>query len=131
MNFDIKELIGYGKKLKSRSDAMTHAVESVGNYLLKTVIKKTPVDTGLLKKTWSTDNPQLKVQKQGNVYEITIVNTTPYASFVEEGHRKVVFGFDTGGWVMGRFFLKASEVETERNLENLILPHLKEIFEVK
>ena len=32
---------------------------------------------------------------------------------------------------MGRFFLKASEVETEKNLEKLILPYLKELFEVK
>lgn len=131
MKFDIKELVNYGKQLKSRQDMMTRSVESVGNYLLQTVIKKTPVDTGLLKKTWRTDNPTLKVQKKGNVYEVTIVNTTPYASFVEKGHRKVVFGVDTGGWVMGRFFLKASEVETEKNLEKLILPYLKELFEVK
>lgn len=131
MKFDIKELVNYGKQLKSRQDMMTRSVESVGNYLLQTVIKKTPVDTGLLKKTWRTDNPTLTVQKKGNVYEVTIVNTTPYASFVEKGHRKVVFGVDTGGWVMGRFFLKASEVETEKNLEKLILPYLKELFEVK
>lgn len=131
MKFDIKELVNYGKQLKSRQDMMTRSVESVGNYLLQTVIKKTPVDTGLLKKTWRTDNPTLKAQKKGNVYEVTIVNTTPYASFVEKGHRKVVFGVDTGGWVMGRFFLKASEVETEKNLEKLILPYLKELFEVK
>ena len=67
MKFDIKELVNYGKQLKSRQDMMTRSVESVGNYLLQTVIKKTPVDTGLLKKTWRTDNPTLTVQKRGIV----------------------------------------------------------------
>lgn len=70
---------------------------------------------GQLRNSWDEDNQNIeaKVVEKNGGFEITLYNNTYYASWVEKGHRKFVFGRDTNGWVMGSFFLKRTEVEFE------------------
>lgn len=55
----------------------------------------TPVDTGLLRASWTIS----ELQRAGNDLVITISNPTEYASFVEYGHMTR----DRRRWIEGRF----------------------------
>lgn len=70
----------------------------------------------------------LRVNKAGNDYVIEIVNPTPYASYVEFGHRTR----NHKGWVEGHFMLTISEDEIRRSapkiLEKKLEKYLKECF---
>lgn len=88
--------------------------------LLGKVIRRTPVGDytggGQLRQAWTTDNQTLVVEKIGTMYQIFIVNTMDYASYVEYGHRTR----GGAGWVEGQFFLTASEQELNRQTPNIV-----------
>lgn len=131
MKFDVSELTKYANDLpKKVHNSISDATKAVAEFLLEVVTERTPVDTGLLKKTWADDNMHLTVVKRGNWFEVTVKNTTDYASFVEKGHKKVLWGTPTKGWVQGRFFLRYSEHMTSKSLEKIITPYIMRIFEV-
>lgn len=92
------------------------------------VIKKTPVDTGNLRRSWGID---MAVRRKGDVYEISIYNTAFYASYVEFGHRDR----SHTKWVEGQFFLTKSEIELESVidgiLEQKLIQKLNEVFNGK
>lgn len=85
--------------------------------------KRTPVDTGELRRGWEVG----EVQKVGDKYIVEIINPVEYASFVEYGHRT---GPDRRKWVEGRFMMTISMQEIERELprylERRLLKWLKE-----
>src|SRR5690606_7309566 len=81
--------------------------------------KRTPVDTGHLRKNWRVGN----VERHGNAYVVEIINNTEYASFVEYGHRQEVGRYVPAigkrlkkPWVEGRFMATISMQEIEREL---------------
>lgn len=84
-------------------------------YRLDAKVKpRTPVDKELLRRNWTVG----EVQKlPGKLYRIEYFNNTEYASFVENGHRT---GADRTGWVEGRFMLKISEEEIEREMQRFL-----------
>lgn len=57
--------------------------------------KRTPVDTGELRRNWQVTN----VIRRGDNFEITIFNNKNYASFLEYGHTTR----DRKGWVEGYY----------------------------
>ena len=59
---------------------------------------KTPVDTGRLRNSWDSTEPE------GD--SITVFNNTEYAIFVELPHRIVAWGHDTGRIQPGNFMLR-------------------------
>ncbi|WP_374713098.1 HK97 gp10 family phage protein [Symbiobacterium terraclitae] len=71
--------------------------------------KRTPVDTGALRRGWEIG----EVQRVGDKYIVEIINETEYAGFVEYGHR---IGPDRRKWVEGRFMMTISMQEIEREL---------------
>ena len=78
---------------------------------------------GTLRDAWTI----LPVEKQGNNYVVTIVNSTEYASYVEFGHRQRPGRYVPAlgkslkaGWVKGRFMLTISEQEVEAQLPALL-----------
>ena len=84
--------------------------------------ENTPIDTGNLRKSWSTDNLYLEVVKQGNTYTVSIENKAYnargdggfYASFVEEGYQS-----RSGRWIPGHWMMKTGEVEAERKAQSM------------
>ena len=100
-----------------RSAADTHASErftrevlqELGNTLLRGTRRRTPVDTGHLRRNWFVSS----VRQRGDVFEIEIYNNTEYAPWVENGHRIVRNG-NTVGWCDGVFMLRLSVIEIER-----------------
>ena len=66
----------------------------------------TPVDTGLLRDSWTIG----EVQQIGNSLVVTISNPTEYASFVEYGHMTR----DRKRWIEGKFMCKLAIDEVSR-----------------
>lgn len=100
---------------------------------IRKIKKRTPVDTGLLRNSWSIGN----IVKQGDAYIIEVYSDIEYASFVEHGFRAHwipgrwegnTFVYDAsaktgmqvgpkgGGWVPGKFMMTISMKELEREL---------------
>lgn len=123
MKADVREL----KKLRDRLEGLQgkdaerakfceDCSKELAARLLSFVIKRTPVDTGYLRRGWTggkktaakTFADSCKVYKNGDNYTIVVENPVEYASYVEYGHRT-----RNGGWVAGRFFLTLSEQDLE------------------
>ncbi len=99
---------------------------------IRKIKQRTPVNTGLLRNSWKISS----IKKNGSVYEIEIYTEIEYADFVEKGFRAhwvpgywegKQFVYDKnattgmyvgkpGGWVEGRFMMKISEMELEREM---------------
>ena len=106
--------------------------------LLAKVIKRTPSETGELRRGWTGGTKQgatqyansLNIQKVGNTYRIDITNPVEYASYVEYGHRTK----DHQGWVQGKFMLTISEAElnnaSDAILQKKLNKFMKEVFEL-
>lgn len=159
LEMDLDEFNAFRKKLTDKTlfqEYCRQALVQACNSFLKSVRSRTPVTgqpnpvtgrvwnwkqkhpAGQLKAAWTKDNKNLeaRVVTKGDGFEITLVNTTPYASWVEKGHRKFIFGRDTGEWTMGTFFVKQTEVEFEngklaRSVQLKLNKWLKEIADVK
>lgn len=106
--------------------------------LLSKVIKRTPAITGSLRRGW-TSYDNIEVIKRGNCYQITIINSMEYASYVEYGHRQEPGRYVPAigkklkaGWVPGKFMLTISEQELQSEapavLEKKLANLLKEAF---
>ena len=111
---------------KDVNDICEACAKEIAARLLAKVIKRTPVQTGTLRRGWSGNVQNMKVKKTGDLYTIEVINPVEYAEYVEYGHRTK----DHKGWVPGKFFLTISEEEirqsTDGILEKKIAKMLKE-----
>jgi hypothetical protein len=104
-------------------DMNVRIIKELAKRFLREVVLRTPVGEyddgrvgGTLQRNWTVQNNNLNVRRNGANYELEIVNSTEYASYVEFGHRTV-----NGGWVNGRFFMTIAVDEVEG-----LAPHLVE-----
>ena len=86
---------------------------------------------GTLRKGWTVS----QVIKNGSTYSVEVINTVPYASYVEYGHRQTAGRFSpTLGkklkktWVNGRFMLTISENEINDNLNEILSKQLDKVL---
>lgn len=70
----------FDNSIKNFKKAGQKAVNKLGNKCLARTIKRTPIDTGVLRRNW--------LGKSGDL-EFTIANPTKYGPMVEFGHRVV------------------------------------------
>ncbi|MBD8521805.1 HK97 gp10 family phage protein [Lysinibacillus fusiformis] len=147
---DIRQLKAFERKLAKLASGdferfCEAAAKELAARLLGKVIRRTPVDDGTLRRGWtakthaeaesgSSKNAKeyaesLSVQKQGNVYELTIINPVEYAQYVEFGHRTR----NHQGWKNGLFMMTISADEVEQQspaiLERKLFEMLKESFD--
>ncbi len=94
--------------------------ELAGRLLAKTVAR-TPVDTGMLRRSWQLG----PVEHTGGMYSIELYNPIEYAPYIEFGHR----AGSGSGWVEGRFMLTISERELERELPGFMEEKLRRFME--
>ena len=108
-NFKIKGLDKFIISLNDMDDNFNRdlqaLVEKHGGKLLRNTKKKTPVDTGQLRRSWELE--------KGDLY-VKLMNRTEYAQFIEWGHRT------RGGksYVEGVYMLKTSFEKTEKKFIN-------------
>ncbi len=106
--------------------------------LLAKVVKRTPSETGELRRGWTAGTKQsatdyansLNIKKVGNAYLVDIINPVEYASYVEYGHRTT----NHQGWVQGKFMLTISEAElnnvSDAILQKKLNKYMKEVFKL-
>lgn len=116
ISVDNDELEQFAQSFKSRvidnwEQVVKNSLLQCAELYLQDVIRATPVDTGKMKRQWRKDNKQLavKIKEVSGGYQIELVNTTEYASWVEKGHESYNQFGGSYGWVMGRFFVKNTE----------------------
>ena len=108
---------------KEKEQLMIDTVKELAARLLRKVIKRTPSDTGNLRRNWVVSD----VKKNGENYEIEVSNSTEYASYVEFGHRQTPGRFVPAigkrlkkSWVKGKFMLTISESELQKQAPAVI-----------
>lgn len=113
------EIDGLEEMLKSIEKSVEEFDENASTFLEKTgsklvgkVKKKTPVDTGRLRRSWQI--------KRLSDKEVEVFNATKYGIFIEYGHRVS----KSSKVVKGRYMLTKSVNEIEKNL----LKDMEEFF---
>ena len=108
---------------KEKEQLMIDTIKELAGRLLRKVIKRTPSDTGNLRRNWTVSD----VRKNGGNYEIEVSNSTEYASYVEFGHRQTPGRFVPAigkrlkkSWVKGKFMLTISEDEVKKQAPAVI-----------
>ena len=143
LNCDFSEVIDFAQRLSNTHDLDTHlmnATKTIAKVLHQRLLENTPIKTGNLRKMWSAgDNLLFTVNKVDNRYEVVLINKARsgkdaitddestgfmYGVAVNDGH-----GTPTGGWVMGRFFVERSIVQSEVAVKPVIQRELKKWFE--
>lgn len=150
-NVDFQQLKRLQKKMEKLQSGdfdkfCEEAAKELAARLLGKVIRRTPVDDGVLRRGWTVQtesqaqaggNPKnvqayaesLNVTKVGSTYEIEVINPVNYASYVEFGHRTA----NHAGWVNGRFMLTISEQELDAQapkiLEKKLMKFLGGVFD--
>ena len=129
--WDFSELVRFADRLQDGYEfdtAMMTATQNIARVLHKYLLIQTPVDTGNLRKMWSAgDNLMFTVEPLNNGYQVTLINVAQnekgfrYGLAVNDGHKKP-YG---SGWVMGRFFVEASILQTTQQVEQLIMKELQ------
>ena len=127
---DVKELKAFRDRLDSLAgktdlDAFyRQAAKELAARLLTMVKKRTPVDTGTLRRGWTIG--EVKAVEGG--YEVEVLNPTEYASYVEFGHRTRLNPEGGRGWVKGRFMLQISSDELEAMAPKILERKLKKFL---
>lgn len=112
--------------------ALMTATQEIARELHKSLLQNTPVITGNLRKAWSSgENLMFTVERVSNGYQVTLINDAksgsengfPYAEVVNYGHNT-----PSGGWVVGRFFLENSEIQTRPKCNAIIKKNLQKYF---
>lgn len=108
---------------KEKEQLMIDTIKELAARLLRKVIKRTPSDTGNLRRNWAVSD----VRKNGENYEIEVSNSAEYASYVEFGHRQTPGRFVPAigkrlkkSWVKGKFMLTISENELQKQAPAVI-----------
>ena len=108
---------------KEKEQLMIDTIKELAGRLLRKVIKRTPSDTGNLRRNWTVSD----VRKNGENYEIEVSNSAEYASYVEFGHRQTPGRFVPAigkrlkkSWVKGKFILTISENELQKQAPAVI-----------
>ena len=108
---------------KEKEQLMIDTIKELAARLLRKVIKRTPSDTGNLRRNWTVSD----VRKNGENYEIEVSNSAEYASYVEFGHRQTPGRFVPAigkrlkkSWVKGKFMLTISENELQKQAPAVI-----------
>ena len=108
---------------KEKEQLMIDTIKELAARLLRKVIKRTPSDTGNLRRNWAVSD----VRKNGETYEIEVSNSAEYASYVEFGHRQTPGRFVPAigkrlkkSWVKGKFMLTISENELQKQAPAVI-----------
>lgn len=91
--------------------------------VLAETIQRTPVPTGLLKAAWKISG----VERAGDNFIVTIINTANYASFVEYGHHQEVGRYVPAigkklvePWVEGKHMITVPLERMQKKLDNIL-----------
>ena len=128
ISVDMSELKKYRLSLGNArvDDTIQATLKEAVSLALRKAKQKTPVLSGHLRRGWQVTN----IEKEGNNWVVTLFNDVKYAMYVEYGHRTRI-NQKTGlrkGFVPGRYMMKISCEEVERDMTAIIDKHMKIFF---
>ena len=143
MSANYKQLSDFSRNVERLSEQQKEeflqaCCKELAARLLRKVIKRTPSDSGTLRRGWTAGKNQnasdyansLNIVKVGSNYQVDIINPIEYASYVEYGHRTR----NHTGWVPGKFMLTISEAELNSMGDKILMAKLnkfiKDVFDV-
>ena len=100
------------KMSKSNRKFIEDFLLQMANRALAKTKKRTPVDSGNLRKNWKVDG----VFKAEGILYVVLYNQVEYAGYVENGHRTVLRKDESRGWVEGYFMATISIAEIEKEM---------------
>ena len=128
---DTSGLREFKEKLESFDEdaLMKEIAGELAARLLRKVKKRTPVDTGELRRNWQVGN----IHMFGKYCVVEVYNATEYAEWVEFGHRRVIKVKGTGekravGWQPGKFMLTISTKEIDNIKDRPIRQRVEQKF---
>lgn len=137
ISMDTTELRRFKEKLEniSTDELLKDVAGELAARLLRKVKKRTPVDTGELRRNWQVS--RIRLFEKFCVVEV--YNATEYAEYVEFGHRQTPGRYVPAmgkrlkkAWVSGKFMLTISTKELENMKDRIIRQKveawLKEVF---
>lgn len=115
---------------QTMDDFVASCAKELAARLLAKAIKRTPVDSGVLRRGWTAQAEEgakggnsvteyvqaLPITKSGGTYSIEIINPVKYASYVEYGHRTK----GGRGFVNGKLMLTISENEIRNSSQKIL-----------
>lgn len=104
--------------------SMIKVLQDMGKELLSGTKRRTPVDTGDLKRNWEISD----VKKVGDDLEITMFNPTKYAMYVEYGHRTKDHRKWIEGAYMGTLSMKKLQRESDKYMKAALDHIMKEVL---
>lgn len=141
MGFDYRQVKQFRDNLeqldREKDEFLQSCAKELAARLLALVIRRTPKDTGTLKRGWTTQRAgsgaeglksnggrqfaeTIKVHHFGDTYVVEIINPVEYASYVEYGHRQQPGRYVPAlgvrlkkGWVKGKWMMTVSEKEIQ------------------
>jgi hypothetical protein len=139
---DFSDLTNFANRLADTHTLDTHlmtATKAIAQVLHKHLLRNTPVLTGNLRKMWSAgDNLLFTVDQVDGGFQVTLVNKARSGNDAITGDESTGFMYGvavndghstpTGGWVMGRFFVEKSIVQSELKAEKIIEKELDKWF---
>ncbi len=143
MSVDYSQLEAFKKNVEKYKNEqvdqfMISCSKELAARLLTKVVKRTPVDSGYLRRGWTAGTKQsppkyvdsLTIVRNGRSYEITISNSVEYSVYIEYGHR--VKKKDGWGWVEGHRMLSIPvdeiKASSQEILEKKLQKFMKEVF---
>lgn len=88
VTFDMSELDSFGERLADigkRNQWLKQATREVADMLRRTMIIRTPFETGTLRAGWSQNG--IHVEPVSGGFQVQLVNPVEYATWVNDGHR--------------------------------------------
>ena len=121
------EIERFRKQLRAELDDITKVDQKILNRAVNEGLRKvkflTPVDKGVLRRSWKTS----RIKKTANGVEKELQNNVYYAPYVNYGHRVVNRAKETVGWVVGKFMLEQAEKFVWKRLSELFRKEINRI----
>lgn len=119
ISVDTTEIERWKRQINSLSGTtkeqfFTDCLNELANRFLALVVPRTPAKSGVLRKGWI--NGMGSPTSSGTTHQIIVTNDTPYASYVEYGHRQEPGRYVpaigkrlVASWVNGQHFQQGAE----------------------
>lgn len=135
--FQFNDLRRFREKLNRLQESeinafMESCAKELAARLLRMVIKRTPIQSGTLRKGWTGNQKKsaknyaesLTVNHFDDTYVVEIVNPVEYAVYAEYGHRTP----NHKGWVPGIFMMTISEQELKQAAPGVLEKKIKDFL---
>ena len=108
IEWDFHELFDFGEEISNLTKFnlyLEKATQEIAEKLHHLLIENTPVDFGNLQMGWKTpENYSYMVERTPEGLEVTLINKTLYALWVNDGHKQRPGRFIPGYWEDSRHF---------------------------